>query len=129
VPSYEWTRAPVTATIISDGHYRPGDPLFGSPSSIAVEADGHLVVADPALQAVLRVDPRTGDRTIISDATTGQGPLFGSPSSIAGGGRRASGGWRILLSRQFYEWTRAPVDRTIISDATNRPGTALWNTR
>ena len=46
------------------------------PVGIAVEADGHLVVTDVGLQAVVRVDPRTGASHIISDATTGQGPTF-----------------------------------------------------
>ena len=46
-------------------------PTFTSPVGIAVEASGDLVVLDFGLDAVLRVDPVTGDRTIVSDAGTG----------------------------------------------------------
>jgi len=49
-------------------------PGFVTPRGIAVEADGSLVVVDLGLQAVVRVDPVSGDRTIISDASTGSGP-------------------------------------------------------
>jgi DNA-binding beta-propeller fold protein YncE len=41
-------------------------PLLLSPGGIAVEADGALVVADGLLRAVVRVDPLTGNRTILS---------------------------------------------------------------
>ena len=44
-------------------------PDFWDPSHIAVEASGNLVVTDRNLQAVLRVDPATGDRTIVSRAS------------------------------------------------------------
>jgi len=49
-------------------------PGFVSPRGIAVEADGSLVVVDFGLEAVVRVDPVSGDRTIISDASIGSGP-------------------------------------------------------
>jgi len=58
-------------------------PAFEDPIGIAVEASGTLVVADPILQAVLRVDPVSGDRAIISDATTGSGPAFDFPQRLA----------------------------------------------
>jgi DNA-binding beta-propeller fold protein YncE len=41
-------------------------PLFVNPDGIAVEADGSLIVVDTSLGAVVRVDPPTGDRTLIS---------------------------------------------------------------
>jgi streptogramin lyase len=56
---------------------------FGFPAGIAVEADGHLVVTDVGLNVVLRVDPDTGDRSIVSDTTTGRGAPFASPVRIA----------------------------------------------
>ncbi|MDA2918390.1 hypothetical protein MYX76_02650 [Desulfobacterota bacterium AH_259_B03_O07] len=49
-------------------------PGFVTPLGIAVEADGNLVVVDIDLDAVLRVDRVSGNRTIISDAGTGSGP-------------------------------------------------------
>jgi len=49
-------------------------PDFVTPHGIAVEADGSLVVVDFGLEAVVRVDPVSGDRTIISYAVIGWGP-------------------------------------------------------
>jgi hypothetical protein len=55
------------------GHPRIGSgPGFVTPLGIAVEADGNLVV-DTDSQAVLRVDPISGNRTIISAARTSSG--------------------------------------------------------
>ena len=58
-------------------------PGFVTPLGIAVEADGSLVVVDDGLEAVVRVDPVTGDRTILSDAGTGTGPDFVSLRGLA----------------------------------------------
>ena len=41
-------------------------PAFFAPIEIAVEPTGTLVVADTELGAVVRVDPLSGDRAIIS---------------------------------------------------------------
>jgi sugar lactone lactonase YvrE len=43
-----------------------GGQSFASPVGIAVEANGRLVVTDSELAAVVRVDPVSGDRTLIS---------------------------------------------------------------
>jgi streptogramin lyase len=58
-------------------------PRLGGPSGMALEASGSFVVTDEGLDAVLRVDPVTGDRTIVSDASTGRGPALRSPQGIA----------------------------------------------
>jgi streptogramin lyase len=64
-------------------------PLFENPFSIAVEAAGALVVVDgfdPVFggrRAVLRVNPRTGERLVVSDDTTGSGPRFEAPTGLA----------------------------------------------
>ncbi len=47
-------------------------PGFESPRGIAEEADGSLVVVDTGLDAVLRVDPISGDRVIVSTTGSGQ---------------------------------------------------------
>ena len=55
-----------------------GGQPFASPRRIAVEASGELVVVDSVLQAVVRVHPVTGDRTIVSGCTrTGRDPSRG----------------------------------------------------
>ena len=82
---------PVTGDrmIVSDyttgGHWYPFD--------LAIEADGSLVVVNPYQRyygpivgisaAVLRVDPVTGDRMIVSDDNTGSGPDFSNPLGLA----------------------------------------------
>ena len=47
-------------TIVSSGGF------FVDPSGIALEADGHILVADPGANAIIRVDPVTGVQTIVS---------------------------------------------------------------
>jgi len=96
-------------------------PDFESPFSIAVEADGSLVVVDFDLEAVLRVDPVSGDRTIISDASTGSGPGFESPLGIA----VEADGSLVVVDSDLEAVVRVdPVsgDRTIISDASTGSG-------
>jgi streptogramin lyase len=56
---------------------------FERPFGIAVEADGQLVVTDPVLDAVVRVDPVSGNRSILSDNSTGSGTCFKEPRGIA----------------------------------------------
>ena len=46
---------------------RGSGPGFDVPRGIAVKDDGSLVVIDEGLDAVVGVDPETGDRTIISE--------------------------------------------------------------
>ena len=68
-------------------------PSLGVLQGMEVEADGHLVIADSRLEAVLRINPTTGDRTILSGCTRamgrvcttlmGIGPPFESPVGIA----------------------------------------------
>ena len=67
-------------------------PSLRFPAGIEVEATGTLVVVDSALGAVLRVDPVTGNRTVISDANTGSGPPLSFPQGIAVEGQRRPGG-------------------------------------
>ena len=77
-------------SIVSDATIGQG-PVLYDPPGLAVEADGHLVVTDgnsslffPRVDPhVVRVDPRTGDRSIVSSATIGRGSAFQSPGSIA----------------------------------------------
>ena len=52
-----------------------GGAQFVLPAAVAVEATGDLVVVDAGLEAVLRVDPHTGDRAIFRfGAGKGVGP-------------------------------------------------------
>jgi hypothetical protein len=79
-------------TIVSDAITGRGPALQG-PGGITVATDGPLVVIDGLFDplsgatlippTLLRVDPRSGDRTIVSDATHGSGPPLQNPASIA----------------------------------------------
>ena len=84
------------------------------PRGIAVEASGDLVVVDTGLDAVVRVDPVTGDRTIVSDAGTGTGPAFNSPRGIA---VEASGDLVVVDSDLDAVFRVDPVtgDRSLVS--------------
>ncbi|MBI3328177.1 MAG: hypothetical protein HYZ81_15925 [Nitrospinae bacterium] len=98
---------------------RGSGPTLASPVGIAVEADGRLVVTNRTVDfgAVVRVDPRTGDRTILSDATTGGGPPFASPRGIA----VEADGQLVVVDGDFDAVVRVDPrtgDRKILSDAT-----------
>jgi hypothetical protein len=69
---------------------RGAGPDFIDPFGVALAADGSLRVADGGLEAIVRVDPATGDRTAISgctDATcqgaVGAGPGFADALGLA----------------------------------------------
>ena len=96
-------------------------PGFVTPVGIAVEADSSLVVVDLGLEAVVRVDPSSGDRTIISDASIGSGPGFVTPFDIA---VEADGSLVVVDSGLEAVVRVDPVsgDRTIISDASTGSG-------
>jgi len=89
-----------------------------------VEASGDLVVTDAGLSAVVRVDPVTGDRTIVSDAGTGAGPALNYPPGIA---VEASGDLVVIESSLNAVLRVDPVtgDRTIVSDAGTGAGPAF----
>ena len=80
---------PVTGnrTILSDNTIGSG-PSFTQPEGIAIEPDGDLLVTDPLAgpgphSAIFRVDPATGDRTIIStEGGVGTGATMIQPSGI-----------------------------------------------
>ena len=60
------TLFPVALPAVAEVGNGPG---FDVPRFVAVEADDNLVVSDTGAAAIFRVDPNTGDRTILSDAT------------------------------------------------------------
>jgi sugar lactone lactonase YvrE len=99
-------------------------PGFKAPLGIAVEADGSLVVTDIDLRAVVRVDPTSGDRTIISDNTTGTGPnlkvVWGIAVEADGSLVVTDSGLNALNATVRVD----PVsgDRTIVSDNTTGSG-------
>src|SRR5215207_5413697 len=98
-----------------------GGPDFETPTGLAVEADGKLLFTDLSLLAVVRVDPSSGDRTIVSDAGTGSGPDFQSPINLA----VEAGGQLVVVDTGLSAVLRvdpASGDRTVVSDANTGTG-------
>ena len=62
----------LTGATVLGQEVRGSGPDFRAPLDIAVESTGTLVVVDDGLEALVRVDPISGNRTILSDANTGQ---------------------------------------------------------
>lgn len=57
-------------------------PALIHPSHVAVLPDGALAVSDEGGPSVLRVDPRTGARSVLTGQTRGEGPELDSPGPL-----------------------------------------------
>ncbi|PON11810.1 hypothetical protein C2W62_42895 [Candidatus Entotheonella serta] len=112
-------------------------PILQSPSQIAVEPDGNLVVTDSFTGSVVRVNPNTGDRIIVSNPGlgVGLGPRFASTSNsnirAPGITVQADGTiWLAGIVLPANDEARPAVlrvnsdngDRTIVSDAATGAG-------
>ena len=75
--------------VISDNTINTGTDLFVDPQGIALEASGSILVADISsgpvnTGAIIRVNPTTGQQTVVSDNTVNTGTdLFDEPTAIA----------------------------------------------
>jgi hypothetical protein len=69
--------------VVSDASHGSG-PMFQAPCAldIRVVQSTKAVVTDTGLDALVQVDLSTGNRVIISDATTGLGPKMNNPLAI-----------------------------------------------
>ncbi len=85
-------RATGVRTLISNNTTPAGGPDFSTPSGVAVESDGSILVADlsafpkggGSAGGVIRVDPTTGTRTTVSrNGSPAGGPSFSGPMDIA----------------------------------------------
>jgi sugar lactone lactonase YvrE len=98
-------------------------PPFLLPDGIGVEPDAQLVLVDVALGAVVRVDPVSGDRTTVSDSTTGRGPRLDFLQGIA----VEATGQLVVTGFVPFQWSVGRVNpvsgrRTIVSNATRGQG-------
>ena len=115
-------------TIISDENTGFG-PNIEVPVSIESTADGDYIVLDTGLTfiwSIIHVDQLTGDRTIISDETTGMGPFFDMPADIT---VTPDGDIVVVdngLDAVVYV-DQITGDRTIISDELMGNGPELFN--
>lgn len=85
-------------TLVSDGADVTKGPVMADPIGIAMEADGSLLVADPSAGTygplesagtVFRIDPQTGQRTVLStnqrSVDNGGGDYFADPEGVTVG--------------------------------------------
>ena len=54
-----------------------------APAGLALDSDGTILVIEPGRDRVLRIDPVTGDRVVVSSAEVGEGPIFHVPRRIS----------------------------------------------
>ena len=107
---------------------------LSNPSGGSIQADGSLVVAVGAPNAVLRIDPVTGNRTVVSGCAdvscsivVGTGPAFGFPvwAEVAGNGE-------ILVSNGptggVFRVNPATGTRTVLSSNSVGTGPAFTTT-
>ncbi|MXW63521.1 MAG: T9SS type A sorting domain-containing protein [Bacteroidetes bacterium SB0668_bin_1] len=101
-------------------------PVLSLARGLAVEADGSLVVAymserGPRHRVLMRVDPVSGDRMIISDDTTGSGPNLLHVIDLV---VESNGSIVALDGRRKAVMRIDPVsgDRMIVSDDTTGSG-------
>ena len=99
-------------------------PAFDTLFDIILDANGDILVADTEIDTVFRVDPVTGDRTIVTSNTVGTGPAMSFPGDLA---LEASGD--ILMTEgsndQVVRVDPATGDRTVVSDAVTGTG-PIW---
>jgi sugar lactone lactonase YvrE len=110
-------------TIVSDETTGSGPPITGLVAAIAVEATGQLVVGDSGDSGgcrLLRVDPGSGARTIVSGATTGSGPNF--VTGCTGIAVEATGHIVVAAWNRIMRVDPGSGARTIVSDGTSGTG-------
>jgi len=115
-------------TVVSSSTVGTGPGLDGTniPGDVELDHAGNLLVLTVQSSSILRIDPTTGNRTLISGLGVGTGPDFGLIGSELG---LAANG--TLYANQYSEVTlQSPVlsidpitgNRTILSDATHGTG-------
>jgi len=105
-------------TTVADATRGSGPP-FGTPSAIALAADGSLLLVDGG--RLLQMDPGTGARTVVSHAALGSGPTLGALRDIA----VEADGHLVVVDNAPPAVVRVdPMtgNRTIVSDATRGSG-------
>ncbi len=99
---------------------------------LATEPDGRLVLPDPTLSSVFRVDPRTGSRFVVTDSRDGQPNPFGSPAAVTV--RDNAGQEEIILTatnvatkaQALFAVDPASGTRALITDETIPPSLGTW---
>jgi hypothetical protein len=94
------------------------------PVDILMENNGDIIVVDSQRVSLLRVDPVTGARSVISGENVGGGPPFGQPRAAVSDG---AGGWFVGDADQkaIFRVAFFTGFREIISDGNKGTGPAL----
>ena len=89
-----------------------------APEALALQEDRLLVGGRGLERSLLAVDLATGDRTVVSDPATGNGPQFLFAEAIVVDGDRAL----VLSGRTIFAVDLASGDRSIVSNASTGVG-------
>jgi len=111
-------------TVVSDASTGTG-PQMSAASGLVLDGQRALVVGfvAPCLSSgILAVDLSNGDRTLVSDCTTGSGPEFSDPSSLVLDGGRVLLSGRGPLGSALFAVDLASGERTILSDSSTGAG-------
>lgn len=107
-------------TVVTSPTVGSGATMGGYPFGIILDPDGSIVFSMywQDADSVIRVNPTTGARSVVSSATVGSGPAFNLPTGIV----RMSDGAYAVVNRDgpAYVLRVDPTtgDRTVISGAT-----------
>ena len=107
-----------TGSVTADetGRAGKGAVFFNNPRAIGEEPNGNLIVADFSSGHIVRIDRKTGDRTVLSDNNNPeQGPVFSQAAGVA-----ILPNGRIFVSdlvfNNVYEIDTVTGQRTVVSD-------------
>ena len=107
-----------TGPVLADENGRAGEGavFFNNPRAIGEEPNGNIIVADFSSGHIVRIDRKTGDRTVLSDNNNpDQGPVFSQAAGVA-----ILPNGRIFVSdlvfNNVYEIDTVTGQRTIVSD-------------
>lgn len=108
-------------------------PALTAPSDVAVDPAGQLLVTSGLTAGVMRIDPVTGARTIVTSNSVGTGPQFPTRDPFYQEYRLAIAGDGTILLNEWDAggvWAVDPItgNRTIVSDATHGAGPLLGST-
>ena len=110
-----------TGAVIADENGRAGEGavFFNNPRAIGEEPNGNIIVADFSSGHIVRIDRKTGDRTVLSDnSNPDQGPVFSQAAGVA-----ILPDGRIFVSdlvfNNVYEIDTVTGQRTVVSDESN----------
>lgn len=67
---------------VSDNTINTGTDLFQDPATLTLDSQDRIVVGDYGVNRITRVNPATGQQTLISDSTTDASPILDDPYGI-----------------------------------------------